>query len=170
MELSGRGAGRSQHCIHGQPLDDLVDGLLAFGQALVELTERSLGAVTEDVTLAQYRVLAQLARRGDCRLPELADALGLERSTAMRMSDRLASKELVRRQRLPTDGRAVGISLTDSGWELVDEVSCQLQSEVAALVKPLPSEQQRELLAALRPLRDSRQNQPSVDTSMNGVG
>jgi DNA-binding MarR family transcriptional regulator len=55
--------------------DELVDAVLGASRALVGVAARSLATVAEDVTLAQYRVLIELASRGPQRVADLADAL-----------------------------------------------------------------------------------------------
>src|SRR6201994_3886472 len=97
--------------------DDLVDAVLASSRALVAVAARSLATVAEDVTLAQYRVLVELAARGPQRLADLADALRVDRSTATRMCDRLVRKRLVTRRRGSEDRRVVRVSLSAQGGE-----------------------------------------------------
>ena len=74
--------------------DELVDAVLGASRALVAVAARSLADVAEDVTLPQYRFLIELASRGPQRLADLATALGVDRSTATRMCDRLVRKRL----------------------------------------------------------------------------
>ena len=107
----------------GRGGDELVDAVLGASRALVAVAARSLANVAEDVTLAQYRVLIELAARGPQRLADLATALGVDRSTAARMCDRLVRKGLVHRQRTNQDRRGVRVSLTRAGGELVVEVT-----------------------------------------------
>jgi DNA-binding MarR family transcriptional regulator len=90
--------------------DELVDGVLGASRALVAVAARSLAGVAEDVTLPQYRFLVELASRGPQRLADLAGALGVDRSTATRMCDRLVRKRLVTRRRAQEDRRAVRVS------------------------------------------------------------
>ena len=75
--------------------DEVVDAVLGASRALVAVAARSLATVADDVTLAQYRVLIELASRGPQRLADLATALSVDRSTATRMCDRLVRKRLV---------------------------------------------------------------------------
>ena len=103
--------------------DDLVDAVLGASRALVAVAARSLGDLAEDVTLPQYRALVELAARGPQRLADLAAALGVDRSTATRMCDRLVRKQLVTRRRISADRRGVRISLTPAGRALVEEVT-----------------------------------------------
>src|ERR1700749_3358073 len=119
--------------------DELVDAVLASSRALVAVAARSLATVAEDVTLAQYRVLVELASRAPQRLADLAAALRVDRSTATRMSDRLARKRLVHRRRVASDRRGVRVSLAPAGRELVAEVSRRRRAEIASLVRRMPS-------------------------------
>ncbi len=112
----------------------LIEAVLGVSRALVAVAARSLAVVAEDVTLAQYRVLVELAARGPMRLSDLAAVLGVDRSTATRMSDRLARKGLVCRRRLGEDRRGVRVSLSHAGRELVDEVSRLRLAEITAIV------------------------------------
>ena len=50
--------------------DEVADAVLGASRALVAVAARSLATVAEDVTLAQYRALIELAARGPLRLRE----------------------------------------------------------------------------------------------------
>src|ERR1700691_2441211 len=78
--------------------DELVDAVLGSSRALVAVAARSLANLAEDVTLPQYRFLIELASRGPQRLADLATAVGVDRSTATRMCDRLVRKRLGQRR------------------------------------------------------------------------
>ena len=85
--------------------DTTVDAVLTASRALVAVATRSLGSAAEDTTIAQYRALVVVASRGPQRMVDLAGALDVTPSTAGRMCDRLARKDLVRRHRPgPTAG------------------------------------------------------------------
>jgi hypothetical protein len=94
--------------------DPLVDAVLCASCALMSVTARSLATSDGDVTWAQNRFLVELADRGPWRLAELAEARGVERSTATRMADRPPHKWLVSNivQRMEqTDSRAAVAAL-----------------------------------------------------------
>jgi DNA-binding MarR family transcriptional regulator len=99
--------------------EELVDAVLGASRALVAVAARSLAMVADDVTLAQYRALIELASRGPQRVADLAAALTVDRSTATRMCDRLVRKRLVARRRMTDDRRVVRISLTRAGADVV---------------------------------------------------
>lgn len=133
----------------GQPLGELVDGVLRASRALVAVAARSLAQVADDVTLAQYRALVEVASRGPLGAAELAAALRVDRSTATRMCDRLLRKGLVSRRRLTDDRRAVRISLTQAGRELVAEVSRRRREEIERIVGRMPAADRPRMIQAL---------------------
>ena len=146
--------------------DELVDAVLGASRALVAVAARSLANVAEDVTLAQYRVLIELAARGPQRLADLATALGVDRSTATRMCDRLVRKRLVHRRRTNQDRRGVRVSLTPAGGELVVEVTRRRRAEIATIVERIPKAHRRPVLNALRAFAEAAGEVPEQDWSL----
>ena len=150
----------------GRGGDELVDAVLGASRALVAVAARSLANVAEDVTLAQYRVLIVLAARGPQRLADLATALGVDRSTATRMCDRLVRKRLVHRRRTNDDRRGVRVSLTAAGGELVAEVTSRRRAEIATIVERIPKAHRRPVLNALRAFAEAAGEVPEQDWSL----
>ncbi len=146
--------------------DALVDAVLGASRALVGVAARSLATVAEDVTLAQYRALIELASRGPQRLANLAKALDVEPSTATRMCDRLVRKGLVARRRASEDRRAVRVSLTAGGAALVAEVSRRRRAEITEIMDRLPRTQRASVLGALRAFADAAGEVPEQDWSL----
>jgi DNA-binding MarR family transcriptional regulator len=146
--------------------DQLVDAVLGSSRALVAVAARSLATVAEDVTLAQYRFLIELASRGPQRLADLATALGVDRSTATRMCDRLVRKRLVTRRRAEGDRRAVRVSLTGGGAELVAEVSRRRRAEIATIVARMPAADRDPVVQALRAFAAAAGEVPEPDWSL----
>lgn len=151
----------------GEPVrDELVDAVLGSSRALVAVAARSLANVAEDVTLAQYRFLVELASHGPRRLADLAAALGVDRSTATRMCDRLVRKRLVARRRTQEDRRAVRVSLTAAGAELVAEVSRRRRVEIATIVGRMSAADRGAAVLALRAFADAAGEVPEQDWSL----
>jgi DNA-binding MarR family transcriptional regulator len=146
--------------------DELVDGVLAASRALVAVAARSLATVADDVTLAQYRVLIELASRGPLRLADLAGALGVDRSTATRMCDRLVRKGLVSRRRISADRRGVRVALTSAGADVVADVSRRRRAEIATIVARIPAAGQPAVVVALRAFADAAGEVPEQDWSL----
>ena len=110
----------------------------------------SLGAAAEDTTIAQYRALVVLASRGPQRMVDLAAALAVTPSTAGRMCDRLLRKGLIRRHRARTDRRAVRVSITAAGRQVVDEATARRRALIADILRKLPPRQQPAIATALQ--------------------
>ena len=146
--------------------DELVDAVLGASRALVAVAARSLASVADDVTLAQYRVLVELAARGPQRVADLASALGVDRSTATRMSDRLARKDLVHRRRVSSDRRGVRVSLTPAGRGLIAEVSRNRRAEISAILSRMPASDTHAVFEALRAFASAAGEVPEQDWSL----
>ena len=140
--------------------------MLGASRALVAVAARSLADLAEDVTLAQYRVLVELAARGPQRPADLASALGVDRSTATRMCDRLVRKGLVQRRRISADRRGVRISLTPAGRALVEEVTRRRRVEIAQILRRMPRADRASALRALRVFADAAGEVPEQDWSL----
>ncbi len=130
--------------------DAAVDGVLAASRALIAVATLSLGAAAEETTIAQYRALVVLASRGPQRMVDLAGALGVAPSTALRMCDRLVRKRLVRRHRARDDRRAVLVSITPDGRRVVDQATARRRELIAEILARLPRQHQRQTADALR--------------------
>lgn len=146
--------------------DQLVDAVLGASRALVAVAARSLDDLAEDVTLAQYRVLVELAARGPQRVAELAAVLGVERSTATRMCDRLVRKRLIRRRRETRDRRVVQVALTAGGRSLVDRVTHRRREEISQILQRLTPRGRGAVLRALRAFADAAGTVPEQDWSL----
>ena len=133
----------------GDVVDDLVGALLTASRVLVGVSARSLAEVEEAVTLTQFRTLVVLESRGPCRLNQLADALGVSPSSALRTVDRLIRTGLVARAENDADRREVRISATPAGSALVQAVTRARRAEIATIVAAMPSERRLEVVAAL---------------------
>jgi len=141
----------------GEPQVDLaaVDAVLTASRSMVAVATRSLGPVAEETTIAQYRVLVVLASRGPGRLVDLAAALHVAPSTAGRMCDRLARKGLVRRHRARGDRRAVLVSVTQAGRQVVDEATRRRRALIADILARLSVPAQQAVAQALQAFADA---------------
>ena len=150
--------------------DELVDTVLAVSRALVAVAARSLAAAGDEVTLPQYRALVVLASRGPQGTAELAAALAVNPSTATRMCDRLVRKGLVRRHRQSGDRRAVRITLTAAGRDMVTDVSQRRRAELARLLGALPAEEHEPVIAAFRAFAAAAGELPQPGAALGWAG
>jgi DNA-binding MarR family transcriptional regulator len=123
--------------------------VLSATRALVGVAARSLAAVSDDVTIAQHRVLVLLEGRGPQTMRALADQLDVSPSTATRVCDRLVDKKLVRRRIDDDDRRAVLVDLTPRGRKLIEQVMQRRRTLIADILGQLPPASQRRLGEAL---------------------
>lgn len=127
-----------------------VEAVLTASRAMIAVATRSLGAAAEETTIAQYRTLVVLASRGPQRMVDLASALSVAPSTTGRMCDRLVRKGLLRRQRARTDRRAVLVSITAAGRDVVDGATERRRALIAGILARLPAHTQDSIADALR--------------------
>lgn len=130
-------------------VERVVDAVLHASRALVAVAARSLASVADEVTLPQYRALVVLAAHGPQSLAELATYLGVNPSTATRMSDRLVAKGLVRRRTASDDRRKIRLALSESGRAVVAEVTQLRRTEIAQIVEAVPGGRRRQLVVSL---------------------
>jgi len=134
---------------------DLVDALLVASRAMIAIASRSLAETDQDVTLAQSRALVLLASHGPLRGIDIAADLGVAPSTATRMCDRLLRKGLLERSRATPDRREVRVTLSDTGRELVREISHRRREVLDRVVDALPPDTHAQVAAALHTLNEA---------------
>jgi DNA-binding MarR family transcriptional regulator len=132
-----------------------VDAVLTASRSLVAVATRSLGAAAQETSIAQYRALVVLASRGPQRMAALAAALEVAPSTAGRMCDRLVRKGLIRRHRARADRRAVLVSVTPAGRQVVDQATTRRRALIEDILGKLPPARQQAIAAALREFADA---------------
>lgn len=130
-------------------IDALTDAVLTASRLLVAVSARSITAVDDSISLAQFRLLVVLSTRGHRKVMELAEALGVNPSSATRTVDRLYEAGLVDRQPNPLSRREMQISLTKSGQRVVRDVTRRRREEIARIVAKMPHTHQRGLVRAL---------------------
>lgn len=130
-------------------VDNLVNAFLAASRVLMAVSARSIAAVEETVTLTQFRTLVVLERYGGLNLQKLADHLGVNASTAMRMIDRLIAAGFVNRAENPASRREVVLTLTDEGKRTVGEVMSLRREEIRQIVTAMQSQRRADLVRVL---------------------
>jgi DNA-binding MarR family transcriptional regulator len=136
-----------------------TDDFLAGFDALAQAVRRARGAngANGGLTLSQYGLLEGLASRRAARVQELAAAAGISASTATRILDALERRGIVQRTRSDKDRRAVSVSLTELGDELLHAEQDWLRGRQRAFYASLPPAEQElapDLLLRLAALID----------------
>jgi DNA-binding MarR family transcriptional regulator len=121
------------------------DFLAAF-DALAQAVRRARGAnggtPNGGLTLSQYGLLELLADRQSARVQELAAHAGITPSTATRILDALERRGVVERIRSDEDRRAVAVSLTIDGRQLVYAEQEWLRGRQRTFYAALPGAEQ----------------------------
>ncbi|MEV0390629.1 MarR family transcriptional regulator [Nonomuraea sp. NPDC050643] len=145
----------------GEDQSSVVSAVLAGSRLLVAVAARSLAAVEEKVTLPQFRMMVVLAGHGETKLVTMAELLGVNSSTAMRMADRLASTGLIAREVNPHNRRESLMRLTEEGHRLVDQVMAHRREEIGAIVSRMTAEQRQALISAMNAFNEAGGEQPT---------
>jgi DNA-binding MarR family transcriptional regulator len=144
----------------------VTDAFVQASRALVAVAVRSLADVPGDVTLAQYRALVVLTSRGKQRAAQLAHELGVAPSSATRLCDRLARKDLIERRTAPNSRREIEIEVTDVGRALVDQVTVVRRQDIARILAAIPTERWATLIEALEEFADAAGEVPDQAWSL----
>ncbi|MEL5956793.1 MarR family transcriptional regulator [Streptomyces sp. CLV115] len=130
-------------------VDEVTRAVLTASRLLVAVSARSLAAVEDRVTLPQFRLLVVLSTHDEAKLVTLAERLGVNPSTAMRMLDRLIAAGLAERRVNPANRRETVLRVTPGGRRLVEDVTAGRRREIEGIVERLAPEQRAALVDAL---------------------
>jgi DNA-binding MarR family transcriptional regulator len=137
--------------VTGDVTEALLEDLVRTSFAVMAVLNRV--AAENDLSLTQLRALAILRDR-EPTMAQLADFLGLERSSVSGLMDRAVRRGLVRRTVSSDDGRAVHVSLTADGHRLGAELADQVTSLLAPMITRLSTAEQKRLHALLFAMLD----------------
>jgi DNA-binding MarR family transcriptional regulator/GNAT superfamily N-acetyltransferase len=118
------------------------------------LYTRVIGALQEgllrsDFTLAEARVLYELAQRDDLTAAGLGRELELDAGYLSRILQRFERDGLLARQPSPSDRRQALLSLTEAGRQAFAPLEARSREEVDALLARFPDPAQASLVAAM---------------------
>lgn len=130
-------------------VDEMVEAILGAARTVDRLSEQALRETGAGVTAAQLRMLAVLAERGPSSVAALAGQLDVNRSTALRMVERLVALGMVSREDNPRNGREVVVKPTRAGSALLKKVATRRRRAVGSLLHSLPAELDRKHVHAL---------------------
>jgi len=131
------------------PSDPLQADLEAIERTMLQLgwaTHRQLAQELSEfnLTVPQYTAMKALQNAGDnCTMSELADAARQISATMTGIVDRLVERGLLTRQRDPADRRAVRITLTEDGRQLLAAIQKKKRARLRQFLEQLtPAERQ----------------------------
>ena len=112
-------------------------------------------AADHDLSLTQLRVLAILEDRR-VKMTDLADYLGLDKSTISGLIDRAQKRGLVERAPNPLDGRGVDAFLTKTGADLAQVGRVVIASALSPMTGVLHRAESERLTTLLERMLDGR--------------
>jgi DNA-binding MarR family transcriptional regulator/N-acetylglutamate synthase-like GNAT family acetyltransferase len=129
---------------------ELVDRVRAFNRGWTEvLGLLDEGLLATEHTLAEARVIFELAQRPSWERLELRHRLGMDASFLTRVLTRLETDGLVESTPSPTDGRALDLALTGAGREAYAELDARSAAQIGELVSGLSEDQRRTLAESM---------------------
>ncbi|GGY84257.1 MarR family winged helix-turn-helix transcriptional regulator [Streptomyces omiyaensis] len=141
-------------------IEAVTRAVLTASRLLVAVSARSLATVEESITLPQFRMLVVLSTHGPSKLVTLAEHLGVQPSTAMRMVDRMIAAGLVSRRTNPGNRRETMQSLTSEGERVVQHVTTRRRDEITGILRRLDPAQRSALVNALAAFNSAGQEPP----------
>jgi DNA-binding MarR family transcriptional regulator len=112
--------------------DERIDRFVETSFAIVAQVTR-VGA-RYDLSLTAVRMLGILRDRV-LTMAELAEYLGLERSTVSGLVDRAERRGLVARETHASDGRSTRVRLTPAGHDQVDRAAAEIARRIEPLIE-----------------------------------
>ncbi len=101
-------------------------------------------------SLAEARVLYELAHGGRATAKEIGEALELDAGYLSRILDRFSRARLISREASPSDGRKSFITLTKKGRAAFAPLDKRSREEVGAMLKPLPERDRQRMISAMK--------------------
>jgi DNA-binding MarR family transcriptional regulator len=144
-------AGRGPSPADGEPLDDHVGVALrrAYQHAVANLSAR---ITPHDITPLQFSVLVRLHDDGPWTQNSLGRSMFMEPANIAALVHRLLERGLVVRDPDPHDRRAMRVSITPRGTELLARVRADADAANAATLSVLQPGEREQLMALLRRL------------------
>lgn len=106
------------------------------------------------LTPAEYSALMALRHDPGLRLNRLTELLTVKPANCVALVNRLESRGLVLRQKLPVSGRAVALALTPAGLDLLDRMDAAVERHLVRMEARLGLDGMQTLLRLLERLAD----------------
>jgi DNA-binding MarR family transcriptional regulator len=121
----------------------------------IRLLERKLGILDDlqssccGITFAQCHAMVEIGRAETLSLNDLADILGLDKSTMSRTINNLVNDGLVCRDLDTEDRRFVRIGLTESGQKIYEEIEETMRLYFDKVYGALPADKREQVIESL---------------------
>jgi len=132
-----------------QPIDDKVVAIRAFNRFYTRKIGVVGGTASSPFSLAEARVLYELAHRQQSTATEIRKELGLDAGYMSRILRDFERRKLVRREQSKTDERQRFLSLTPKGRRAFAPLDERSNHDVAAMIEEVPSPKRQQLVDAM---------------------
>jgi DNA-binding MarR family transcriptional regulator/GNAT superfamily N-acetyltransferase len=132
---------------------------IASFRAFNRMYTRFLGTLQEgllntEFTLAEARILYELATRETSKAKEIAEALGMDAGYLSRILGQFERAGLLKRKAAEEDGRAAGITLTRRGVAAVNRLNHLSEEQARAVLKLLTVKDRARLIGSMREIEE----------------
>ncbi|MBR9843501.1 MAG: MarR family transcriptional regulator [Rhodobacteraceae bacterium] len=103
-----------------------------------------------DLRMLTYTALVLIVDNPGLRQSQLADAMDIERPNLVVIIDELERRELITRDRVPTDRRAYALHATLTGRQLCDKAVAAVTAHENQLLEGLEEDMIAEMIAAMK--------------------
>lgn len=108
------------------------------------------GECCGDLSQPEYRTLCLASDQTQCSMQGIAQNLGVTKSGATRIVDRLERKGYAERKRSPEDGRVCCIDLTPSGMMLIKDLRRENEDRIDKIMSRIDPAMQEVIRAAFK--------------------
>lgn len=131
-------------------MSTIVSRIRSFNRGWTEvLGLLDQGLLATDYSLAEARVIFELAQRDRWERLDLKNRLDMDHSHLTRVLGRLEEKGLANSEQSPTDRRALSITLTAAGREAFAILNQRSVDQISDLIAPLTELQRSDLVEAM---------------------
>lgn len=143
---------------------DSISLLRAFNRFYTRKIGVLDGSASNPFSLAEARVLYELAHREQPTATDIRKELGLDAGYLSRILRDFERRKLVIRERSKSDERQKFLSLTSKGRKTFLPLDEQANQDIASMLEDLSAEQRRQLIAAAEMIRSLLDDQPEPRT------
>ncbi len=121
----------------------------------LQIIVRTLGLMDDSeksccgITLAQCHALVEIGGVGPVSLNDLAERMGLDKSTLSRTVNHLVMQGYCERQDDPADRRYVAIRLTEAGTAMYERVKGGIEGYFQGIYNAIPAERRGQVLQSV---------------------
>jgi len=149
------------------PFEERVQAVRRFNRFYT----RQIGVLKEhqldsDFSLAEMRVLYELAHREKCTAKEIGEYLGLDPGYLSRILARFAKKRLIRRERLREDARHLSLELTEAGRTAFGPLNRQSSAQVGEMLSRMSEAEQTKLVYAMHDIEQAVVGEKPTDRAL----